>query len=159
MAKDSEIDKGKESITPPTPKKSFLDRASNRLASTIAQIRTGHWLCASYAKRVRKHREEHVPDKCWWCGKYRMSRTHVFPRCMYPNLEDAREDIWDRPDIDGRKGKRPTSLGQLLGKSKLEKPSADWIMATGVGLVGQDMCDKEAERVERNDGWRREPFL
>jgi hypothetical protein len=48
--------------------------------------------------------------------------------------------------------KRPTSLGQLLGKAKWEKPLADWIPATGVGLVGQDRGDKEAERVERNDG-------
>jgi hypothetical protein len=44
---------------------------------------------------------------------------------------------------DGRKGKRPTSLGQFLGKSKWEKPLADWIMATG---AGQEMRDKEAER-------------
>jgi hypothetical protein len=78
---------------------------------------------------------------------------------MYPNLEDVRQDIWDCPDKDGRKAKRPTSLGQLLGKSKWEKPLADWIMATGVGLVGQEMRDKECERVEKNDGWRREPFL
>jgi hypothetical protein len=72
---------------------------------------------------------------------------------MHPNLEDAHKDIWDRPDRDGRKGKRPTTLGQLLGKSKWEKSLADWIMATGVGLAGQEMRDKEAERVERNDGW------
>jgi hypothetical protein len=77
---------------------------------------------------------------------------------MHPNLEDARKDIWDHPDKDGRKGKRPTPLGQLLGRSKWEKPLADWITATGVSLVGQEMCDKEAERVERNDGWRREPY-
>jgi hypothetical protein len=70
---------------------------------------------------------------------------------MHPDLEGgARKHIWDRPDKDGRKGKRPTSLGQLLGKSKWEKPLADWITATGVGL--------EAERVERNDAWRREPY-
>jgi hypothetical protein len=56
------------------------------------------------------------------------------------------------PDKDGGKGKRPTSLGQLLGKSKWEKPLADWITATGVGFVGQEMRNKEAERVERNDG-------
>jgi hypothetical protein len=78
---------------------------------------------------------------------------------MHPNLEDARKDIWDRPDRDGRKGKRLTSLGQLLGKPKWEKPLADRIMATGVGLVGQEMRDKEAERVETNDGWQQEPFL
>jgi hypothetical protein len=61
---NGKIDKGKESITPPAPKKSFLDRASNRLAKTIAQIRTGHWLCAPYVKRVRKNREEQVSHKC-----------------------------------------------------------------------------------------------
>jgi hypothetical protein len=45
LAKDSEIDKGKKSITPTAPKKAFLDRASNQFAKIIAQIRTGHWLC------------------------------------------------------------------------------------------------------------------
>jgi hypothetical protein len=84
-----------------------------------------------------------------------MSRTHVFLRCMHPKLGGARKDIWDRPDEDGRMRKRPTSLGQLLGKSKWEKPLADWITATGVGFVGPDMLDKEEERIERNDGWRR----
>jgi hypothetical protein len=78
---------------------------------------------------------------------------------MHPNLEGARKDFWDRPDEVGRMRKRPTSVGQLLGKAKLKKPLADWITATGVGLIGQDRGDKEAERVERNDGWRREPFL
>jgi hypothetical protein len=43
-------------------------------------------------------------------------------------------------------------------KSKWEKLLADWMMATGVSLVCQEMHDKEAERVERNDGWRRVPF-
>jgi hypothetical protein len=36
---------------------------------------------------------------------------------------------------------------------------ADWIMATGVGLLGTELRDFEAERVERNNGWRREPFV
>jgi hypothetical protein len=67
--------------------------------------------------------------------------------------------IFGIAQTDGGKGKRPTSLGQLLGKSKWEKPLADWITATGVGLVDQEMRDKKAERVERNDGWRRELFL
>jgi hypothetical protein len=40
MAKDTETELGKDSILPPAPKKSFLDGASNRLARTIAQIRT-----------------------------------------------------------------------------------------------------------------------
>jgi hypothetical protein len=67
MATDSEIDKGKESITPPAPEKSFLDRGSNRLAKTIPQIRTGHWLCALYIKRVRKNWEQ-VSGKCHLLG-------------------------------------------------------------------------------------------
>jgi hypothetical protein len=50
-------------------------------------------------------------------------------------------------------------VASSAGKSKWEKPLADWITATGVGLVGQDRVDKEDERVERNDRWRREPFL
>jgi hypothetical protein len=52
-----------------------------------------------------------------------------------------------------------TSVGQLLGKAKWERPLADWIMATGVGLLGNELRDNEAERVERNDGWRRELFI
>jgi hypothetical protein len=82
----------------------------------------------------------------------------VFLSCIHPNLEGARKDIWARPGENGRMRKRPTSVGQLIGKSEWEKPLADWITATGVGLVGQDMVDKEDERVERNNGWRREPF-
>jgi hypothetical protein len=37
MAKDTETERGKDSILPPAPKTSFLDGASNRLARTIAQ--------------------------------------------------------------------------------------------------------------------------
>jgi hypothetical protein len=51
------------------------------------------------------------------------------------------------------------AVGRLLGKSEREKPLADWIMATGVGLLGNELRDNEAEWVERNDGWRREPFI
>jgi hypothetical protein len=86
-----------------------------------------------------------------------VSHTH-FPQMHAPEA-GARKDIWDRPDEDGIIMKRPTSVGQLLGKSKWEKRLADWIMATGVGLLGCGLHDFEAERVERNDGWRREPFV
>jgi hypothetical protein len=52
-----------------------------------------------------------------------MSRTHIFLRCMHLKLERVRKEIWDRPDEDGKiKKKRPASVGQLLGKSKWEKP-------------------------------------
>jgi hypothetical protein len=66
---------------------------------------------------------------------------------------------WDRPDEAGRIPKRPTSIGQLLGTAKWEKPLADWIVATGVGLLGPGKQDYEEERIERTDGWRREPFV
>jgi hypothetical protein len=58
----TETEKGKDSILPPAPKKSFLDHAPNRVARTIAQIRTGHWLCAPYLKRTRKNRDDDVSD-------------------------------------------------------------------------------------------------
>jgi hypothetical protein len=76
-----------------------------------------------------------------------------------PEFRAARKEIRDRPDEEGRIPKRPTSIGQLLGKAKWEKPLADWIVATGVGLLGPGKQDYEEERVERNDGWRREPFV
>jgi hypothetical protein len=114
---------------------------------------------APYLKRTRKNRDDEVSDRCWWCGQWRMSRTHVFLRCMHPCLESARKEIWDRPDEEGRIPKRPTSIGQLLGKAKWEKPLADWIVATGVGLLGPGKQNYEEERIERNDGCRREPFV
>jgi hypothetical protein len=141
MAKDTETERGKDSILPPAPKKSFLDGASNRLARTIAQIRTGHWLCAPYLKTTRKNSDDEVSDRCWWCGQWRMSHTHVFLLCMHQSLESARTEIRDRPDEDGRIPTRPTSIGQLLGKAKWEKPLADWIVATGVGLLGPGKQD------------------
>jgi hypothetical protein len=104
---------------------------------------------------------------------------------MHPTLENARKEIWERPDENGRKGQRPKSVDQLLGKSKWDMPLCDWIyylfiyfisfnvrepwrlcgqicdwiMATGVGLLGSRLRDLEAERLEKNDGWRREPFI
>jgi hypothetical protein len=66
------------------------------------------------------------------------------------------------PSEGGGIGKRPTSLGQLLGKSKREKPLADWIMATGIGLLGREKQDSAMERMERmesNDRWGRESFF
>jgi hypothetical protein len=53
----------------------------------------------------------------------------------HPKLENARKRIWGRLDKYGKKQNRPTSVGQLLWKSKWEKPLADWIMATGVCLA------------------------
>jgi hypothetical protein len=60
---------------------------------------------------------------------------------------------------DGKIKKRPALVGELLGKPKWEKPLADWIVATGVGLLGNELRDNGEERVERNGGWRREPFF
>jgi hypothetical protein len=131
-----ETEKGKQAILPPVPKKSLRGSAPNRLSRTIAQIRTGHWLCGSYLKRIRKKLDQPVSDQCWWCGQWRMSRTHVFLRCMYPTLENPRKEIWERPDENCRKGQRPKSFGQLLVKAKWEQPLYDRIKATDVGLLG-----------------------
>jgi hypothetical protein len=108
-------DQRQETVLPPNPTKSFLDRAQNRLARKIAQIRTGHWVSAhwQYLKRVRKKRVEIISDQHWWCGQFRMSRTHVVLRCNHPDLENARTPIGDRPREDGRNRKRPKSLGQF----------------------------------------------
>jgi hypothetical protein len=77
---------------------------------------------------------------------------------MYPpDSENATTAIWDRPRVDGRQGKWRKSLAQRLGKAK--KPRADWITATGVGLLGSERRDREPERLERKDGWRRDPFF
>jgi hypothetical protein len=135
-----ETDNGEDSILPPPPRKSFLDRASHKLARTISQIRIGHWLCRPYLTRITKDRHEPVSD-LWWCGNWRMSRTHIFLRCTHPKLEKARKDIWDRPDEEGKIMKRPTSVGQLLGKSKWGKRLPDWIMAAGIGLLGCELRD------------------
>jgi hypothetical protein len=65
---------------------------------------------------------------------------------MHPELENSRKEIWERPDEDGRKGRRPRSVGQ---KAKWEKPLADCIVATGVGVLGPGKQNIEAKRVER----------
>jgi hypothetical protein len=39
-------------------------------------------------------------------------------------------------------------VGQLLGKSKWEKPLADWIMATEAGFLGLENYDLEAEMMD-----------
>jgi hypothetical protein len=92
MAKDTETERGKDSILPPAPKKSFIDRAPHRVVRTIAQIRTGS-LCAPDLKRARKNWDDEVSDRCWWCGQWRMPRTHAFLRCRHPDLESARKEI------------------------------------------------------------------
>jgi hypothetical protein len=86
-----------------------------------------------------------------------MFRTHVFIRC--PKLESARKEFRERPDDGDWKGRRPRSLGQRLGEAKWEKPLADWIVGTGVGLLRPRKQCFQAERVEKNDGLRGEPFV
>jgi hypothetical protein len=78
---------------------------------------------------------------------------------MHPDMDSARKVTWEWLDEYGRINRRPTSIGQLLGKAKWEKPLHDWIVATGVGLLKPEKQDYEEERVERNDGCRREPFV
>jgi hypothetical protein len=129
----------------------------NQLSKTIPRIRTGNWnwLCEPFLKRVRKNRHDEISHTCGWCGRFRISRTHilvlVFLRCMHPKLEKARKEIWERLDQDFKIKKHPTSGGQVSGKSKSEKSLADCIMATGVCVLGNGLRGDETDRCP----WRR----
>jgi hypothetical protein len=138
MAKETETEKGKHSILPPAPKMSFLDSAQNRVARTIAQIRAGHWLCAPCLKRIGMSTYL-IGAGCVGNGGC-LALMCSYDACIW---NWRAQEIWDRPDENGRKGKRPRSVGQLLGKAKWEKPLADWIVATGVGLLGPGKEDFE----------------
>jgi hypothetical protein len=52
-------------------------------------------------------RYDNLRDEPDGCVQWRMSRTHVFLRFMHPELESARKEIWERPDEDGQRGRRP----------------------------------------------------
>jgi hypothetical protein len=89
-----------------------------------------------------------------------VSRLFPYTWARFLRFEvSARKMIWERPDEEGRIGRRPTSVGQLLRKATREIPLADWTVGTGVGLLGPGKQDFEAVQVERNDGRRREPFV
>jgi hypothetical protein len=111
IAKYTKTDWGKYSILAPAPKKSFLDGASNRLAHTIAQIRTGHWLCVPYLKRTRKNWDDELSDRYWGGGQWRLSYTYVSLRYMQPTLVHPTNEIWDWPDEQGKIPKWPMSIG------------------------------------------------
>jgi hypothetical protein len=76
-----------------------------------------------------------------------------FPSMHAPEIRKRKKRYLERPDENGRKGQRPKLVGQLLGKSKWEKRLVDWIVATGVGFLGLEMCYLEDERMGRNDAW------
>jgi hypothetical protein len=52
MANTTATERGKDSILPHAPKKSFPGGGPNRVAHTIAQTRTCHWLYVPYLKRT-----------------------------------------------------------------------------------------------------------
>jgi hypothetical protein len=118
LAKDMETDKGKESILPPPPKKSFLDGASNKLATTIAQIRTGHWLCAPYLKRIRKDREEHISDiKFIATISYQaISRSVTLPRPFTLPLASNNNDKGEKKKKKKKKYKQNKEIKQITAQ-------------------------------------------
>jgi hypothetical protein len=74
-----------------------------------------------------------------------LAHTYSSDACMHHKLEKARKEIWDRPDDQETANFGGTASGEVeVGKA--------WIMATGVGLLGNELRDNETERVERNDG-------
>jgi hypothetical protein len=71
-----------------------------------------------------------------------------FLRCMHPDLETARKEIWERPDQDGRIARRQTSVGHLVGKAsdKHHSPIRSWQLVWGYwGLPNS---------ISKQDGWR-----
>jgi hypothetical protein len=96
-------------------------------------------------KRTRKNRDDKVSDWGWWCGQWRLSRTDVFLRYIHLRLESVRTEIWDQPDKEGGNPKWPISIEQQLWKRNWQKPLADWIVATGVVLLGPGKQDYEEE--------------
>jgi hypothetical protein len=90
--------------------------------------------------RVRKNRTKtYLKNNGGVAG----SGTQVFVRCMHPKLEKVLEKIWDLPEQDSKINRRSTSVGELLLKSKWEKP----LTATA---GGQDIMspDDDTEWVE-----------
>jgi hypothetical protein len=53
-----------------------------------------------------------------------------------PGIRERKKRDWEQPDENGRKGRKPRSVGQLLGKAKWEKLLAEWTVATGAGYLG-----------------------
>jgi hypothetical protein len=80
----------------------------------------------------------------------------VFLRCKHPISPNARIRIWDHPDANGWKGQRQWSVRRLLGKSKWEKPLADWMIDTALGFVGPKPTTwrpKEWREIMDRGGW------
>jgi hypothetical protein len=51
--------------------------------------------------------------------RYKQLNGYLVLRCSHPELESARKEIWEWPDEECRKGRRPRSVGQLLGKANV----------------------------------------
>jgi hypothetical protein len=154
MPHDTETERGEDSILPSAPNKSTLDRAPDRVARTIGQTRTCNWLCARYLRRTGKKRDEEVPDRCWWCGQRKMSHPWIFTIHAAGFREREKRDLgtarWRWPDTQAG-----NLVGRLLGAARWGNTLADWVLATGVGLLGPAKQGFGAERVWGNDGWRR----
>jgi hypothetical protein len=120
MAKDTETDKGKETILPPNPKKSFLDRAPNRLARKISQIRTGHWLSATYLKRVRK-----IAARGYLVYAGGVGSSGCLARMMYPpGFGECRDHNLGPPRGTWSKRQTAKIFGQTSREGKVGKATS-----------------------------------
>jgi hypothetical protein len=77
---------------------------------------------------------------------------------MGPKLERARK-IFGTAQTKMVGCEKSNSFKPALGEIKLGEAICRLHNGNRVGLVGHDMVDMEVERVEGNDGWRRELFL
>jgi hypothetical protein len=129
---------GKDSVTPPPPKKSCLGGAKNGLARAVAQIRSGHWRSAVYLKRIRKRET----DQCWFCFKngQKTTRSHVLLHCTNGRLVAARQ-AWG--------GVHPGGVRMLLASPRWERRLLHFLELSGVGRVMENGEDEEENRIAR----------
>jgi hypothetical protein len=72
---------------------------------------------------------------------------------MYASHVRKSQDRHLGPSISKWAKRSTTKISGSIGKSKWEKPIADWLIAAGVDCLGPKNHDLEAKGVERNDGW------
>lgn len=78
-----------------------LCRAHRDLATRLFQRLSSHALTAPFLKERWGWTET---DKCWWCGRGRQSREHLFKEC--PTWKKEIRELWnkvgDASEVEGR---------------------------------------------------------
>jgi hypothetical protein len=123
---------GKDSITPPPPKKSCLRWGQERRSLEVLDL-----------KRIRKREE----DRCWFCSKngQKMTRSHVLAPLRQPKDRGGQTRGLGRSPPSGR--------ANVVGEPRWEKRLLRFLELSGVGRTLENGADEEETRAERMDGW------